>query len=237
MNSQHQTGDARPTIQVAVDGPSASGKSTVSKRLAEQLGFIYVDSGSLYRAITWTANEDKIPLGDTAAVVSLLGALVAEPYLIGRDLRFKVNAIDPGDALRSEAVVERVSDIAAVPEVRVFVVDRLREAARMGNLVMEGRDIGSVVFPDTRFKFYLDADPEERARRRHAERDSGSGRDGLDAVRDSLDRRDRKDTSRETAPLQIPDGASIINTTSLSLDEVVAQIEESIRKECPTLSK
>jgi cytidylate kinase len=237
MCSPYQPGDAPRTILVAVDGPSASGKSTVSKRLAGQLDFIYVDSGSLYRAITWTANENDIPPGDTAGVVSLLDGLVAEPYLTGRDLRFKVNAIDPGDALRSEAVVERVSDLAAIPEVRTFVVDRLRDAARMGNLVMEGRDIGSVVFPDTLFKFYLDAEPEERARRRFAEQDSGSGGDKLAAVRDSLDRRDRKDTSRQTAPLQIPEGASIINTTSLSLDEVVALIEKSIRAECPTLSQ
>jgi len=236
MTGSRQTGDARPTIRVAVDGPSASGKSTVSKRLAEQLDFIYVDSGSLYRAITWTANEMNVAPEDTAAGGSFLGGLIAEPYLVGRDLRFKVNGTDPGDALRSEAVVERVSDVAAVPEVREFVVERLRDAARMGNLVMEGRDIGSVVFPDTPFKYYLDADPGERARRRFAERESGSGSEGLEAVRDSLDRRDRKDTSRQTAPLQIPEGACIINTTNLSLDEVVARIEESIRKECPTLS-
>ena len=215
--------------RVAIDGPSASGKSTVARHVAQQLGFVYVDSGSLYRGVTWMTLERGVPADDTAGVTDLLSRLRVDAHVRDGAVVFTLDGEDPGPALRSQAVVERVSDVAAIPEVRRFVVARLRETVRFGSLVMEGRDIGSVVFPDSSRKYYLDADPEERARRRHQElaRDDSTG--GLDDVRDALKRRDRKDTTRETAPLQIAPGARVINTTCLSIEEVAAAIVRDAR--------
>jgi cytidylate kinase len=126
-------------------------------------------------------------------------------------------------------VQERVSDVAAIPEVRQILVTLLRETTRFGNLVMEGRDIGTVVFPDTPFKFYLDADPEERARRRHQEMLQSASDTTVDNVLDSLRRRDRKDTTRKAAPLQIALGARVIDSTSMEVGDVVKLVVEQVR--------
>ncbi len=217
-------------VEVAVDGPSASGKSSVSRSLAKRLHFVYVDSGALYRAITWSILARELSPGNLAGVTALLAGTDIEPCLVQGSVRYMVDGVDPGEDLRSDPVVERVSDVAAIPEVRSFIVEHLRDAVRFGSLVMEGRDIGSVVFPDTPHKFYLDADPAERARRRFHEDASRRGGGGLNAVRDSLDRRDRKDASREISPLQVAEGAQVINTTGMTLDEVVARIEVLMRE-------
>jgi cytidylate kinase len=217
------------SIVVAVDGPSASGKSTVSHRVAEALGFIYVDSGSLYRGVTWKAIRRNIPVRDTPRVLALLGEMQLDFFVESRAVVFTIDGEYPGQQLRSAPVRECVADIAAVPEVRSFIVGHLRAMTRFGPIVMEGRDIGSVVFPDTPFKFYLDADPDERARRRHQELMRMEGRSDVDEVFDSLKRRDEKDASRPTAPLQIALGARVINSTTMTIDEVVAWIVEAVR--------
>ncbi len=156
-------------IVVAIDGPSASGKSTVAKRTAEELRFIYVDSGSLYRGITWKALREGTNIDDIQQVVELISRIRLEFFVENRQVLFTIDGDWPGDQLRSEPVRERVSDIAAIPEVRIYLVQLLRGTTRFGNIVMEGRDIGTVVFPTSPFKFYLDANPEERARRRYEE--------------------------------------------------------------------
>ena len=216
-------------LQIAIDGPSASGKSTVSREVAERLGFAYLDSGSLYRGVTWKALREGVDCKDADAVIALIDRIELESFIEDRLVRFRLDGVDPGPELRSDAVVERVSDVAAVPEVRGFVVDNLRKTSRFGNLVMEGRDIGTVVFPETGFKFYLDADPTERARRRHKEIAEERLEGDLDEVMESLQRRDRKDTTRKADPLQVADGARVINTTSLSIAQVVDGIVEEIR--------
>jgi cytidylate kinase len=216
-------------IVVAIDGPSASGKSTVSRRVAQDLGFTYVDSGSLYRGITWKALREGTDLGDLTAVLELLQTMRLEFYVKDRSVGFTIDGEDPGSQLRSEPVRERVSDVAAIPEVRSFVVRHLRSMRRYGCVVMEGRDIGSVVFPDEAVKFYLDADPRERARRRHRELSGKEGEGDVGRVLDALARRDEKDSSRKTAPLQIPLGARVINSTSMSIEEVVASIVRDLR--------
>jgi cytidylate kinase len=216
-------------IQVAIDGPSASGKSTVSRRVAATLGFAYVDSGSLYRAVTWLALRDGVATSDPGALAEWLPGIAVALRREGDSVRFTLNGVDPGPALRDQAVVDHVSDVAAVPVVRRFVVDHLRETVRFGSLVMEGRDIGSVVFPGARYKFFLDADPEERARRRHREQGGERDEDGLAHVMASLQRRDRKDTSRRAAPLQVASGARLINSTHMPIDEVVDAIVSTIR--------
>lgn len=214
---------------VAVDGPSASGKSTVSKRVAKALDYVYVDSGSLYRGITWKAVRLGLDVKRAQNVISLLDLIKLDFFLEDRSVEFTMDGEYPGQQLRSEPVRERVADVAAIPEVRSFIVARLREMVRFGDIVMEGRDIGSVVFPDTAFKYYLDADPEERARRRHREIVEMEGGGDVDDVLHSLKRRDDKDSSRKTAPLQIALGARVINTTSMTIDEVVAFIVEDVR--------
>ena len=216
------------TVVVAIDGPSASGKSTVSKEVALSLEFTYVDSGSLYRGLTWKAIRSGLDMKNAGAVVEWLSGVQIDFFVENRVVRFTMDGEDPGLQLRSEPVRESVSDIAAIPEVRTFVVRHLRDMVRFGNIVMEGRDIGSVVFPMTQFKFYLDADPEERARRRFEEQVKMEGKGDVNAVLDSLKRRDQKDTTRKTAPLQIPLGARVINTTSMSIQEVVDLIAADV---------
>lgn len=216
-------------IVVAIDGPSASGKSTVSREAARCLKFIYVDSGALYRGMTWKAVRAGVDVRDPERVVGIMQVSAWDLFIDELTLRFTIDGEDPTDHLRSEPVRERVSYVAAIPEVREFLVQRLRDSASFGDLVMEGRDIGSVVFPDARFKYYLDADPEERARRRHKELLAAEGQGDVRQVLDSLKRRDTIDSTRATAPLQIPLGAKVVNTTDLTIDDVVQLIVSEVR--------
>jgi len=219
---------------VAIDGPSASGKSTVARRVAEELGGIYVDSGSLYRGITWKVLAEGVAPDDAAAVSRLLAALEMDFFLRDNAVQFRVNGVEPGLHLRSDAVNESVSCIAAMPDVRRAVVGWLRDMARFGDLVMEGRDIGTAVFPDAEHKFYLDASPEERARRRAADEkrpEEGSVSLDADAVRESLERRDEMDSTRPMDPLQVAAEATVIDSTSLEIDDTVELVLRGIGKQ------
>ena len=220
----------KPVTIVAVDGPSASGKSTVSRRTAQAVGFIYVDSGALYRGVTWKCVKEGVDVKDSQAVTNLLIRMNMELVLRDNSVGYLIDGEDPGQEIRAEPVRERVADIAAQQSVRVFIVEKLRLMTKFGNLVMEGRDIGTVVFPDTPFKYYLDADPEERARRRAAEIKVQEGTEDVGAVLSSLRRRDQKDSSRATAPLQIALGAKIINSTGMTIEQVVDTIVVDLKK-------
>lgn len=220
----------KPVTIVAVDGPSASGKSTVSRRTAQAVGFIYVDSGALYRGITWKCVKEGIDVKDSQAVTNLLIRMNMELVLKDNAVGYLIDGEDPGQEIRAEPVRERVADIAAQQSARVYIVEKLRLMTKFGNLVMEGRDIGTVVFPDTPFKYYLDADPEERARRRAAEIKVQEGTEDVGAVLSSLRRRDQKDSSRATAPLQIALGAKIINSTGMTIEQVVDTIVVDLKK-------
>ena len=219
----------KQTTIVAVDGPSASGKSTVSRRTAQTVGFIYVDSGALYRGITWKCVKEGIDVKDSQAVTNLLIRMNMELVLKDGAVGYLIDGEDPGQEIRAEPVRERVADIAAQQSVRVYIVEKLRMMTKFGSLVMEGRDIGTVVFPDTPFKYYLDADPEERARRRAAEIKVQEGTEDVGAVLSSLRRRDQKDSSRATAPLQIALGAKIINSTGMTIEQVVETIVADLK--------
>ncbi len=211
-------------IVVAIDGPSASGKSTVAHLVADRLGFNYVDSGSFYRGITWKALREGLDTADQEQVIALINRMDMQCICRERVVTFTIDGEEPGDQIRSQPVQEHVSDIAAVSEVRTFLVGMLRDTARFGHLAMEGRDIGTVVFPDSMYKYYLDADPEERARRRFNELTAESGYEDVNAVLDSLTRRDRKDTTRKAAPLQIALGAEVIDSTSMTAEDVAEHI-------------
>jgi cytidylate kinase len=217
---------------IAIDGPSASGKSTVSRQVAAALGAVYVDSGSLYRGLTWACLEARIPAWDEAAILGVLEQQRASFFVEDGAVRYTFNGKDPRAALRSGPVVEHVSRVAAIPGVRRWVVERLRGLIRFGNLVMEGRDIGTVVFPDAIHKFYLDARPEERARRRQREL-AGAGAapvpGELEEVSESLARRDALDRSRTSDPLRVAPGAVVLDTTAMTLDQVVAAILTHVR--------
>ena len=220
----------KQTTIVAVDGPSASGKSTVSRRTAQAVGFIYVDSGALYRGVTWKCVKEGIDVKDSQAVTNLLIRMNMELVLKDNAVGYLIDGEDPGQEIRAEPVRERVADIASQQAVRVYIVEKLRMMTKFGSLVMEGRDIGTVVFPDTPFKYYLDADPEERARRRAAEIKVQEGTEDVGAVLSSLRRRDQKDSSRATAPLQIALGAKIINSTGMTIEQVVDTIVVDLKK-------
>ncbi len=194
------------------------------------MGFVYVDSGALYRGITWKCVKAGVDVKDSQAVTNLLIRMNMELVLHDNAVGYLIDGEDPGQEIRAEPVRERVADIAAQQSVRVYIVEKLRLMTKFGNLVMEGRDIGTVVFPDTPFKYYLDADPEERARRRTAEIQKQEGSSDVGAVLSSLRRRDHKDSNRATAPLQIALGAKIINSTGMTIEQVVDTIVSDLKR-------
>jgi CMP/dCMP kinase len=181
-------------------------------------------------AITWKCVKEGIDVKDSQAVTNLLIRMNMELVLRDNAVGYVIDGEDPGQEIRAEPVRERVADIAAQQSVRVYIVEKLRLMTKFGSLVMEGRDIGTVVFPDTPFKYYLDADPEERARRRAAEIKVQEGTEDVGAVLSSLRRRDQKDSSRATAPLQIALGAKIINSTGMTIEQVVDTIVTDLKK-------
>jgi cytidylate kinase len=198
---------------VAIDGPAASGKSTVARSLSKRLGFSYINSGALYRAVAWLACKQNIPPNNPSAVYAQIRESNFELKLHNKELFMRIDGIDPAPHLRDEEVNRRVSPVSAIPEVREFLVAHLREFLTWDNLVMEGRDIGSMVFPETLFKFYIDASLEVRAHRRAAQ-----------GLSDDLFFRDRVDSSRRTSPLIIAEDAHVIDSSSLTIDGVVGEI-------------
>lgn len=209
---------------IAIDGPAASGKSSVARRVASALRWIYVDSGALYRAVVWKALKDGVNIEDAEAVRRMAEGLNLEFEIRDGAAVFRVEGLEPGVELRTDRVNTNVSRVAAMPAVRERVGGWLRSLTRFGNLVMEGRDIGTAVFPNAACKFYLDASPEVRARRRHAEilaldRDASERQVG-----ESLRKRDLVDSTRAAAPLKVAPDAVVIDTTDLSIDDVVKRV-------------
>ena len=218
-----------PNQVIAIDGPSASGKSTVARKVAALMGYLYVDSGAVYRAVTWKAlQEDAV--ADAGALRMMIERTGIECFASDGAVRFKLDGVELVSELRTERVNENVSGVSAMPDVRTKVVSWLRSMLKFGNLVMEGRDIGTAVFPEARLKFYLDADPVERARRRSAELAGSGASVEVSAVHDSLKRRDQIDSSRKLDPLKIAPGAMVIDTTSMSAEAVAQEIVRRIRE-------
>ena len=218
---------------IAVDGPAASGKSTVSKAVAKSIGFLYVDSGALYRIVTYLALQNNVDTSSPDALADF-AARAGEGMVdfVVRDGRvaYDVDGAELGDKIRTPEINKHVSPVSASSKVRDLVTGWLRSMRSLGNIIVEGRDIGSVVFPDAENRFYLDADPDERARRRLLE-DVAKGfaqPDDKDDVKASLLRRDTIDSSRKSAPLMIPEGASVIDTTNIDINAVVALIVKQV---------
>jgi cytidylate kinase len=199
---------------IAVDGPSGVGKSTVSRRVATHFDLNHLDTGALYRAATLAVLESGIPSHDTSGVVGIVRDLVLDQA----DGVTTLDGVDVSRVIRSEAVTSAVSEVSAIPEVRRILVEMQRRwvEAHGERAVVEGRDIGSVVFPDAALKIYLTADPDERARRRSGEAGTDHG-----TTREAIERRDAYDSTRPVSPLTVAEGAIVIDTTHLTLPEVV----------------
>jgi CMP/dCMP kinase len=198
---------------VAIDGPAASGKSSVARALACRLGFIYVNSGAFYRAITWYILEKGIRTEDVDRIAEDLGSATITSCLKNGESHIVIDNVDPADHLRDDRVNESVSRVSRLPVVREIVAQKLHEHARSDDLVVEGRDIGSVVFPGTPYKFYVDASPEVRLQRRAAQ-----------GERDEIALRDHADFSRPVSPLVIAEDAHVIDTSHLTVERVVHEI-------------
>ena len=216
---------------VAVDGPAASGKSTVSRSAAKMLSFNYVDTGAMYRSITWKAIEEGIDVEDTIAVMAMMHRIQISFELVEKRVRMLIDGVYPGNAMRQPRVTEKVSTIAAIPEVRQVLVQHQRSLTKFGSLVMEGRDIGTVVFPDTPYKFYLEANPEIRALRRKRDLEAMKIQTTQEVVAESLQIRDRKDSGRSVSPLQIALGATVVENSKLTVDETAQVIVDHIRQQ------
>ena len=205
---------------VAIDGPAASGKSSVARRLARRLGFAYVNSGAIYRALTWHILQKGIDTRDASRVIQAVESAQIACHLQNNESRILIDDVDPTDYLRNDRVNESVSHVSSVARVREIAVQKMRDCARNRDVVMEGRDIGSVVFPDTPHKFYIDASPDVRLRRRAAQ-----------GERDEIKMRDQVDSSRPVSPLVIAQDAHVIDTSHLTIEgvvnEIIARLEQN----------
>jgi cytidylate kinase len=203
---------------IAIDGPAASGKSTLAREIAKRLGLVMVNSGAMYRAVTWKALQESIDPTDEAAVVAMMDRIDIHCGETGMTSTISIDGVDPGDALRGPEINSNVSAISAIPEVRRRLVDLQRNYLDHTSIIMEGRDIGSVVFPDTPFKIYIDASEEVRAARRT---DAGEA--------DSVAKRDAADSQRQHAPLMVADGAVVLDTSDLTIQGAVDAVIEILK--------
>ncbi|GAK58242.1 cytidylate kinase [Candidatus Vecturithrix granuli] len=216
---------------IAIDGPAGSGKSRIGDMLAQRLGYVHISTGIFYRAIGWKADQHQIPLHDIPALQALIvhTAITFQHRDNGNTAVF-LDGKDVSDNLATNEAGILASKVSAIPEVRQGLFALQRRAGQDGGVILDGRDIGTVVFPDAEAKFYLDASPEERARRRFLQlQEQGLAAD-FDRLLMDIKQRDYDDTHRQTAPLRQAEDAMYIDSTSLSPEDVVSVMEEHIRK-------
>jgi cytidylate kinase len=206
-------------LVIAIDGTSASGKSTNARIISQTLGYTYVDTGAMYRTLAWYCLKQKVNVDDPKAVAALCRQWKTQLVRIDGQVRLLVDGYYPAKEIRTAETSAVVPRVAAIPKVRAWMKKIQRDCVRFGNLVMEGRDIGTNIFPETEFKFYLDASLSERSRRRAS-----------DGVEENLAERDLRDSQRAAAPLMIPLGATVINNSNLTSAETSARIIEDIRR-------
>jgi cytidylate kinase len=209
-------------VVVAIDGTSASGKSTNAKIVAKTLGYVYVDTGAMYRTLAWYCLKNRIDVHDAKAVAAALRKWKTSLECVDHKAILLVDGYYPEKEIRTEATSAAVPHVAAIPKVRDWMKTVQRDCVKFGNLVMEGRDIGSHIFPETDFKFYLDACINERSRRRAA-----------DGVQENLAARDQRDSQRAAAPLMVPLGAKVINTSGMTPEQTSAIILEELKGRLP----
>lgn len=206
-------------IVIAIDGTSASGKSTNARIVAKELGYIYVDTGAMYRTLAWDCLQNKVDVQNSKAVAALCRKWKTSLQCIDNQARLFVGGYFPEKEIRTAEVSAAVPFVAAIPKVRDWMKNKQRECVSFGNLVMEGRDIGTNVFPETDFKYYMDASLNERSKRREAQ-----------GVTENLAARDQRDSQRAAAPLMIPLGALVVNTSGMTPEQTSGMILADIRK-------
>lgn len=211
---------AAPRFAIAIDGPAASGKSTIAREIARRLGLVMVNSGEMYRAVTWKALDEGIDPHDSGAVAAMMNRLDIRCGETGSNSTIAIDGVNPAAHLRNERINANVSAISAIPEVRERLVALQRGYLDHTSVIMEGRDIGSVVFPETPYKIYIDADPSVRATRRH---DDGEA--------DSVAKRDAADSRRAVAPLVVADGATVLDTSRLDIEGAISAVLEILRSQ------
>ena len=218
---------------VTIDGPAGSGKSTAAKGLAERLGFEFLDTGAMYRCVAWAVLQKQVDPADEAAVVDLSRQI----QISFSDAQVLVNDEEVTGLIRTPEVTEVASVVAQYSGVREELVRLQRDAASGTNIVSEGRDQGTVVFPDAFCKFFLVADPEERARRRHEELQSEGKDITVDEILRQIYQRDQRDEQRDVAPLKAADDALEINTSAVTIDEVLDRLEQTVPERISSLSQ
>lgn len=219
-----------PRMTVALDGPASSGKSSVGAAAATRLGLRFFDTGLIYRAMTAMALREGAPLDDPVALVPLAARVTFADDGTGRLTRILLDGDDATDRVHTEAVDVAVSAVSSVPEVRTALLERQRAIAAEGDIVVAGRDIGTVVLPDAPLKVFLDASVDERADRRIAERGLDPKGEEAEAVREQLRRRDYQDRNRAVAPLRAADDAVVIRTDGNTFEETVALVVDAIER-------
>jgi len=215
---------------VAIDGPSGSGKSTVAAMLSDELGYIHLDTGAMYRAVALAAALDNIPYDDPNRLDKLCRRIRIDMYRREDGASIYLNGRDVTEEIRSPEMSLGSSVVSSVPEVRSHMVRLQREIGGSGGVVAEGRDMGTVVFPDTPAKFYLDASPVERARRRWLQLKEMGMDEDPDKVRREMEERDQKDASREHSPLKRADDAIHIDTTGMTIAQVVEALADKVKE-------
>ena len=213
-------------IIIAIDGPSGAGKGTVSRTVAHVLGYRHIDTGAMYRAVGWKAVQSSVPLEDEQAIA----AIAERASIVVEDGLIMIDDHDVTRAIRTPEMDKTATAVARLPRVRAVLVARQRAIGEQGGVVMEGRDIGTVVFPNAQLKIYLDASTEERARRRAQDAAHTSSQVGQAAVAEAIQARDQSDKTRTVSPLTLAPDAVHIDTTGMPVDEVVQRVLDLVRE-------
>jgi CMP/dCMP kinase len=219
MNDEQKNGSGK-RIRIAIDGPAGAGKSTLAKRVADELSYLYIDTGAMYRAATWIALEHNCDLNNHEAVIELLSKSVIELIPDGKGVRVIADGTDVSLPIRSHTVTRSVSTISAIAGVRKIMVQKQRGLSTAGGVVMDGRDIGTVVLPDSELKIFLTASPEVRAQRRLKDMVEIGQIADLDTIIRDIKQRDHVDSTRTASPLKQADDAILIDTDNYTLDQV-----------------
>lgn len=217
-------------INVAIDGPAGAGKSTIAKAAAKELGFIYVDTGALYRSIAYYCISRGVDISENSSVEKQLADIRPELRFIDSVQHVFVNGEDVSDKIRTPEISLAASKVSAIPAVRAFLFDLQKDIAANNNVIMDGRDIGTVVLPNARLKIFLTASPEARADRRYAELKDKPDAPSYDEVLRDIIKRDHDDSTRAVSPLRQAEDAVLCDTTSLTLEESIDKITAMIRE-------